>query len=861
MGGEREQKHRPAPGKGASAGRTGQAAGKSTRVSPPKGAARGPIMDHDGEILAEAGRATEPGNISLQPSHDKWKPMATAAETVTIVDDAGDAMRLEVMYRLESRPGELGDPNIHVVTERRALLTLGSGEHISVRINGQAIAIIGADDALDPRRAATAPSIGADHTATIYIDATEQYINVFGHNGERVSLVADAADNDLLAYDDPLRMLMALKRTLKQERVAGHGAKVASVHQRIPKLLASVEDVSKGLREHIVAVKQYLDGKPGEVGYAEFVLKDLTDALAELRRQGRGDSDDAKKLAAAHRALLALHAEAKAAKAPEKGFTGHLVDAVTAPVRLVGRTLEGAKELGAMVTDAVVLGVEAAGKATDLWDFDWDPISDYGKWAKDSGGDSLDGLTAIAQGFVDSWSNAIERAGNGDYSGLMDVGLDTALMVDGARATVSGVVAKAPQVIAKAESLLVRARALVKNGRLPAELRDIAAAVADASDAFLAKQRAAGMQMAGGPKVTAGGGPTTASLAEGIDAAKSVYAAKRAEQAKGRALDAIKKRLGKEDAPDAAEWVTRVEAAFAGDSKKAARFFKDIEIRVSDPAPFMREVEAMLGSNRLGADDLAAVLSGALHARHVEPARFLGSVRSLLDRNLSLEARSALVGRAIEGKLDLDWLSRTKLADRDIELMCAEKNTAWWKYEQASDLSSKRTPDSPAPDAGSAIDVNVKLRGIAGESVASDVQLPGGMKIKRRVPAGNAGGRTPDYELIAPDGSIAEMEVKAHRAENWPQMLDEWDNTGTEAQLQRMIEQLDAARSRGHQPYLAITDRTSIRTRRRLLTLLAGRIDEGHLVLLPESEILRVAAELRDKMGIPQPVPPSRGAP
>jgi hypothetical protein len=50
------------------------------------------------------------------------------AESVGLQDDSGDTLHIDITYRLESRPAEIGDiPDLWIHTERKALLTIGSG--------------------------------------------------------------------------------------------------------------------------------------------------------------------------------------------------------------------------------------------------------------------------------------------------------------------------------------------------------------------------------------------------------------------------------------------------------------------------------------------------------------------------------------------------------------------------------------------------------------------------------------------------------------------------------------------------------------------------------------------------------------
>jgi hypothetical protein len=111
---------------------------------------------------------------------------------------------------------------------------------------------------------------------------------------------------------------------------------------------------------------------------------------------------------------------------------------------------------------------------------------------------------------------------------------------DGART--SGVIAldKAEAVAAKLTSVAKTSCAVVQSARasagaVPAEVRNLAAAMADGADAFVARLRAGGMQMAtagggGGGSSPTMGGLNAETLAEAAQAAKQAFKDKRAAQ-------------------------------------------------------------------------------------------------------------------------------------------------------------------------------------------------------------------------------------------------------------------------------------------------------------------------------------------
>ena len=76
----------------------------------------------------------------------------------------------------------------------------------------------------------------------------------------------------------------------------------------------------------------------------------------------------------------------------------------------------------------------------------------------------------------------------------------------------------------------------------------------------------------------------------------------------------------------------------------------------------------------------------------------------------------------------------------------------------------------------------------------------------------------------------------------------------------RLLRQVESGNKRGRKVYVAISDGISMRSRGRLLEYLdAAGVPEKQVLLLPESEILRIGKVLREHMAIPQPTFPAKG--
>lgn len=484
--------------------------------------------DHDGEQLLQTSASVMPSKGT--PLHDaRWKPIAEVSERIHVEDDDGDVLQLEATYRLESRPPEVGEvPDVWVHSERRALLTLGSGEHAGATIVGQARIHLAPGQLPDPKAAIGMASFGASHWAQVYLAEAEQFVTLLGPGG-RGSLVADAAGHDVFVYDEALRMLGGLRRVLKEQHIAGHGAQVAAMHDRAQQLLAGAARGQLVLQREIEAILNYHDPHPHRVEAVRFLASSMAGWLAENERAGREQTEDARRVQRALAELEQLLSDVEKVHPPKRN---HLDDALGAPVRLAERTGKGIGELALTLVDAVVLDVDALGAVAGIGTFEYHPRSHLFR-AVETTGSATTALVLVVNSVADEWSDAIERARNGDYRALTDVSADTLMMIEGAGT--GGVVAltQAERLAAKLGRIATSAHTLARSGvqragMLAAQARSVAAVMAEVADAFAAQLRAAGMQMAA---AGGGSGPRMGGLSAEAFAA-AVKEARKALQAK-----------------------------------------------------------------------------------------------------------------------------------------------------------------------------------------------------------------------------------------------------------------------------------------------------------------------------------------
>lgn len=792
---------------------------------------------------------TKQDDVHLNQGHPRWRTLASVHEQIVEKDADGDVLMIDADYKLEARPGETEIEQTHIETNRRLVLTLANGQKAYATLHGEAIALIEADGKLDPVREIHEQSVQPENTGQIYLPATEEYLpTVFGAKGQ--SLSKSISGDGLLDYDDPLKQLAALKASMRHVGVTHGGDDLATAHKKAKELRGDEPRIAHDLRQHIARRKNFEDGDPTSIARAEDYVREINRTLAMIGEHRHGESADKTQLVALREEILALRDEARAAHAPHKSFGENVLDVGLAPVRLAERIGGAGLELGKTIVDGAVLGIDALGAWTGIGTFDWKPISAVGK-AAEGGATSSDVAKGIVTGIIDQWSTAVQHARHGDYSALLDTSIDTLLIVDSAADMIEYAAVKAPVLASKAAGILENAKALIADVRIPTEVADNAAALAKGIEVWWGPGKSPAMQMAGGhgsgPSIPTGG----ATLGEARAAARAV----KLERAKGRAVESMKTRAaGSEAAPEVTRVADRVESAFQGDANAGAAYFKELELRQIDTSKYLAQVEKLLDAPHLAPAEVMGALRRSVGSA-IDPISFLDRVNSLARRPLPGEAIRALVERAGNGKLDLEWLTGTKLTDAELIQLSSNPNTPWDQFKR---LSQHAARGEPLPS-GEYVSANIHVRGAAAEIVAAqEKNLPKGFRIKSKV---FGDGTVTDYVLVDAGDNLAELEVKGARGENWPAELAaalDKDDPKISPALQRLVDQMKGAKAREHPVYLAVSNSLSNKSLLKLQRFLETKdAAPKEIILMNEDEIIEAGEAIREHLGIPQPKLPA----
>jgi hypothetical protein len=510
-----------------------------------------------------------------------------------------------------------------------------------------------------------------------------------------------------------------------------------------------------------------------------------------------------------------LVAAGERARPADKDAWDHAADAA----RSIGKAIVGVgaamKELALTARD---LGLWLADELANVFG-----ASTIGK-AYESGKSTGEIFTALVNGIIDAWHKAIEHAGNGDYSKLMDLGAELALDVAIGVATAG---AATPALAAKRAGTGAQVA-----GRALALAEHAAEALAQRTRATLAKlERSIDAAPAAARRAALDLQDTLQGLLEGLTQAQRVVdtgtGARMVMPDPGaipRAIQRVRTERALASVKSAAAGMRGGRSVhqklqqLAGEPKMGGAI-DAVARRITtskDKARLVGALDRVLGAwpAALDSEVRARVLRRAASA--VDPVKYLDDVTwALGHKGLMQPAREGLVRHAVRPKdpLDLRWLREmTELPDHMLDFMALDPATHWKELMKVSTRPSDRfpssakkllTPDDYARAAG-------KLRGIAGELTVyvEGIELPGGLKIvARQVDA--KGNKKIDFGLENARGEKAKLEVKAWSRKTWerelPKLRDP-KNVPPGSMAGRMIEQLRAAMAPGERVYLAVPD-------------------------------------------------------
>lgn len=564
--------------------------------------------------------------------------------------------------------------------------------------------------------------------------------------------------------------------------------------------------------------------------------------------------------------LAGLLSYARMVKPKDKDVWDHALDLFKA----VGKALYGlviaVKELGAMARDLTMKGLDKIANVFG-YELEWKAWSAVGK-AYEQGKSTKEIFTAVVDGFVDAWKVAIDKAGNGDYSGLMDLGaeltLDIALEVITVGAATPAVAAKRTGTMAArmasftkdaAEAIATRSKDLIRKSKdfiekVPAAARRKLESAMDSLE---------GLAYALKHEVVPEGAGRLALDLNTIPQAIARVKGERAMKAAGRAVEKLPggtRRIGQSVLQRLDDLATKMPNAVHSLAARIAKPGGDKLVKALD--------RALPSIKKLDDDVAAATLRRAADA--VDPVAYLDNVNWVMKHDgIKVAARKELVRHAVmrDKPLDLAWLRNTELDDMTLQFLATDPATNWTAFMKVSSKPSDYFPASLRKKLKKSdyVDAGAKLRGVAGELsfVVNTKNLPAGFRIEaRQIPAS---GKVIDFKLLDAAGNPAMLEVKAWNAKRWTKEIDA--NLGkSKGKLsggtKSMIEQLQAAKKvppgKGKKMtvYLAVSDVIDAADEIRLGNLLRSHgLHDVIIHKFPESSLTATRNKLRDAMGLP----------
>ena len=733
----------------------------------------------------------------------------------------------------------------------------------------------------DVRAALQAPAKSIVHDGTILVTEADAVkgLSTVDHKLEHSDSVAAMLGREpMLGFETDPKQRLEEARYFTTATLPGYERNLvllAAIFDSAPRITMALKDYIKKKLEYFSPDKQPLTN-------ARFLIEQIRE-LMTYSWTGYEGSDLYLNLGLLKEKVEQLVGRAETVKPAEKSGWAHALDAVEA----VGKAIKGlgvaVLELGAMARDLGMKGLDLAANVFG-YEIEWKAWSTIGK-AYESGKSTKEIFFAVVNGFIDQWSQAFERAGNGDYSGVMDLGVELALDIGieiasmgtatpavaakrvGTAARILTFTTEAAEAIVKrTKGILAKSKQLIKNA--PAAAKKALLDTIDAIEGLVEGMKAAfpmrelagtGRRMLG---LEPGAIPQAMQRVRGaraLNAAKTAVggmpaAAKKAGNSILRKLEAWKK-----SSPDT---VYALAARMAkGDSK------------------FVRALDDALDAVRRLDDDVAmAALRRATEA--VDPVDFLKNIEwAMSHRGIRLDARRQLVRQAVmrDNPLDLAWLRSTELTNPQLQFLALDPATNWATFMKVSKKPSDYFPSALKKTLTKRdyAQAGAKLRGVAGEMmfVVDKVPLPGDLRIVARQV--DALGRKIDFGLETAAGHPALLEVKAFNARRWE---NELRNFRTRKKLgrgaSRMIEQLDAAKTKAKWDfeaatkaaaksgakkapgpatvYLEISDTISAASEAKLRQLLKEKgLADVVIAKFPETALEVTRNKLRDALGIP----------
>jgi hypothetical protein len=706
------------------------------------------------------------------------------ATTETFVDGGvKDSLEIRTHWTLAEFESYELETDAVMEAERTIHIQLARGSSILIR--SRARSWFHADQLPNDVHAALhAPAKLIQHDGSIVVtdDKGLHILRTYPHPlGKAQSTESMLAGEPMLGFATPPEQRLREANQFAADTVPAYDANMLLIEG----IMQDAPRAALGLRDYIKAKLGYESPSPDALAVARHTISRIETVVSHAATGYEG-TDLLMHLGAMRRHLEKLLRSAEHAKPADKDVWDHALDAVKA----IGKAAVGlgiaVKEIGLMARDLGMRGLDELANAFG-YDIDWTAASSIGK-AYQAGKSTGEIFTAIVGGIIDQWNKAIEHAGNGDFSLLMDLGaelaLDLAIEVASIGAATPAVAAKhvgtgaragaraleltqnaAEALARRAEDVIAKIRAAL--ARAPAEARK---ALLDSLD--VATGLSDGLRHALKHADT-GGGPKVAVLDPGaipraIQRARGARAIGDARMAMGKLRGPAARKQG-HGVVDALEQLAKT-SGMSNAVHAIARKLADGD----DKAKLAARLDDALGTwgKKLDDEVLASVLRRAADAG--DPVLFLDNVDWVMGKRMKLEARQQLVRQAVgrTAPLDLRWLrTLTDLPDKMLEFMALDPSTHWKTFMKVSDKPSDYFPSSLKKQLAKTdyAEAGAKLRGVAGELifVVDNIELPGGLQIVGRQV--DAGPKKIDFQLENAAGKKAKLEVKAWNEKRWPE--------------------------------------------------------------------------------------------
>src|SRR6185436_5835395 len=219
--------------------------------------------------------------------------------------------------------------------------------------------------------------------------------------GQAQSPESMLAHEPMLGFATPPEQRLREANDFAANTVPAYDANMLSIER----IMQDAPGAARGLRDYIKAKLGYESPSPDALAVARHLIARLESVFSHSATGYEG-TDLVMRLGEMRQHFGKLLRDAEAAQPEEKDLWDHALDGVKAIGKALGGLVLAVKEIGLMARDLGLWGLDELASALGC-NIDWTAASSIGK-AYQAGKSTSEIFTAMVDGIIDQWSQAIE---------------------------------------------------------------------------------------------------------------------------------------------------------------------------------------------------------------------------------------------------------------------------------------------------------------------------------------------------------------------------------------------------------------------------------------------------------------------